>query len=276
MSFADDAPDFAPARTKSRGGLFTPLVWISVGSALTCIVLALVFMAFAPKLFGPKPAAPAPATGSAPTPMVQPVTPPLAAAPPSTVPQTPAVAPPASGAILAAAELALAIDSISEASETGRPFTRQMALVDALAPGSKGAETLRPLADRGAPTLAVLVAEYPETARRAAYASRAPAKASGFWARLSYAANVLFTVRRTDRLTGAEPDAVLARAEHLLYEGDVDGALKALDGLPPKGKDASAAWRDRALRRSQLQNGLEALRAEAILRLDAARRGGAQ
>ena len=60
MSFADDAPDFAPARTKSRGGLFTPLVWISVGSALTCIVLALVFMAFAPKLFGPKPAAPAP------------------------------------------------------------------------------------------------------------------------------------------------------------------------------------------------------------------------
>ena len=107
-------------------------------------------------------------------------------------------------------------------------------------------------------------------------ARSAPAKASGFWARLSYAANVLFTVRRTDRLTGAEPDAVLARAEHLLYEGDVDGALKALDGLPPKGKDASAAWRDRALRRSQLQNGLEALRAEAILRLDAARRGGAQ
>ena len=72
MSFADDAPDFAPARTKSRGGLFTPLVWISVGSALTCIVLALVFMAFAPKLFGPKPAAPAPsrllAPASGPTP----------------------------------------------------------------------------------------------------------------------------------------------------------------------------------------------------------------
>jgi hypothetical protein len=284
MSFADDAPDLALRRKPARGGLFTPIVWMSLGSAGTCIILAIAFMAFAPHILPgartaapERPAQPPLQTQSQPQPPAQvpaPPSQPVAAQPVAAQPSQPSAAQPAS--LVAAAELALALDSVSEASETGRPFARQMTLIDTLAPGSRGAALLRPLAERGVPTLAVLAAEFPETARRTAYASRAPAKASGFWARLSYAFNVVFTVRRTDRTAGDAPDAILARAEHLLYDGDLEGALKAMDALPAKGKDASAAWRERASRRIQLQNGLEALRGEAVARLDAARRGAAQ
>ena len=246
-------PDMDPgSRGGRRGGPASPLFWLSLGSGLTCVLAAIAFVLIAPHLTR-GPATPAiPAASPPPTaPAATPATAPAPIAPTLTL------AVPPGGALAQAAEFTLAAANISEAAEGGRPFPRQMTVVAALAPTSKAVQLLAPLADRGAPTLAVLTAEFPETARRAAYASRAPAKTSGFWARLSYGLNVLFTVRRTDHLSASDPDAILARAEHQLYEGDLEAAIHTLDALPPKGRDAASAWLDRAKRRLQVQTALE-------------------
>ncbi len=262
------APDMDPgSRGGRRGGPASPLFWLSLGSGLTCVLAAIAFVLIAPHLtHGPTPPA---------TPATSPP-PPATAATPATAPAPIApsltLAAPPGGALAQAAEFALAAANISEAAESGRPFPRQMTVVAALAPTSRAVQLLAPVADRGAPTLAVLTAEFPETARRAAYASRAPAKTSGFWARLSYGLNVLFTVRRTDHLSASDPDAILARAEHQLYEGDLEAAIHTLDALPAKGRDAASAWLDRAKRRLQVQTALELLREDGLQALENARR----
>ena len=265
------ASDMDPAsRGGRRSGPASPLFWLSLGSGLTCVLAAIAFVLIAPHLTR-GPATPAiPAASPPPTaPAATPATAPAPIAPTLTL------AVPPGGALAQAAEFALAAANISEAAESGRPFPRQMTVVAALAPTSKAVQLLAPLADRGAPTLAVLTAEFPETARRAAYASRAPAKTSGFWARLSYGLNVLFTVRRTDHLSASDPDAILARAEHQLYEGDLEAAIHTLDALPPKGRDAASAWLDRAKRRLQVQTALELLREDGLQALETARRTSA-
>ena len=66
----------------------------------------------------------------------------------------------------------------------------------------------------------------------------------------------------------AFPDALVARAELALREGDVLGALKVLDRLPPKGREAVAVWREGAERRAAIDREVAALRARALRDLD--------
>jgi len=63
---------------------------------------------------------------------------------------------------------------------------------------------------------------------------------------------------------GSGPDAVLARAERLVGDGDLQGALRALDQLPAAGREAVAPWRLRAERRAEIDRAAAALRARAL------------
>ena len=87
--------------------------------------------------------------------------------------------------------------------------------------------------------------------------------------RIAYAAAKVVTVRRVDETVGASPDAVLARAEQALQEGQVVSALKALDALPPKAREAIAPWREQAERRAQIDRQIAALRTRAVRALQA-------
>jgi hypothetical protein len=175
-----------------------------------------------------------------------------------------------------AATAALAAASLSQAAETGRPFLNELNAVAQLMPDSRAVEALRPFADKGAPSRAVLVAEFPEMARRADFAANTPGAHAGLLARLTHALSVLFTVRQVDRLTGSDPDAILARAEHKVNDGDLEGAVKELDALPPKGREAASVWRERALQRVQIQSRVSTIRLNALRNLASANSGVAQ
>ena len=66
---------------------------------------------------------------------------------------------------------------------------------------------------------------------------------------------------------GGSPDAVLARAERQVDEGDIDGALTTLNALPPSSLRAMTAWRAAAERRAEIDRHVVAIRATALANL---------
>ncbi len=163
----------------------------------------------------------------------------------------------------AAAE-ALAAAELSEAAQASQPFAGQLAGIDRLLPDSADLRDLRQLAATGAPSRPALAAELAGLADRAAVAARAPAAGAGLLAHLTHALAAVFTLRRVDRVTGGDPDAVLARAQQHANDGDIEGALKSLDALPRGGQTALADWRLQAQRRIAIDRHVAALRTAAL------------
>ncbi len=163
-----------------------------------------------------------------------------------------------------AASAAVAAGALSDAAQTSRPFAGELAALERLTPDSATVAGLRPLAQTGAPTRAALAAEFPEVAAHAATAARAPRHGDGLIGRIMAALSGLITVRRVNDLTGASPDAVLARAERQVNDGDLEGALDQMKALPPSALAATADWRERARRRVEIETRIAQLRTEAL------------
>jgi hypothetical protein len=163
-----------------------------------------------------------------------------------------------------AASAAVAAGALADAAQTSRPFAGELDALQRLMPDSSLVAGLRPLAQAGAPTRAALAAEFPAVAARAATAARQPRRDAGLIARALAALSTLITLRRVDDLTGGSPDAILARAEQRVNDGDIEGALLQMRALPPRALAATADWRERAQRRVAIEAGIASLRTEAL------------
>jgi len=169
-----------------------------------------------------------------------------------------------------AASAAVAAAALEEASQTGRPFIAELDAFQPLAPDPALIADLRPIARTGAPTRAALAQEFDRVSARAATAARRPSADSSFLTRAVHAMGSLVTLRRVDDTAGPGVDAALARAEGRLADGDLEGTLRELDALPPGGREALAAWREKAGRRVELERRIAALRTGALQDLSAA------
>jgi hypothetical protein len=163
-----------------------------------------------------------------------------------------------------AASAAIAAAALADAAQTSRPFTGELAALERLMPDNSLVSDLRPLAETGAPTRSALTAEFPDVAARAASAAHAPGKNANFLSRALAALGSLITLRRVDDLTGASADAILARAERRISDGDIEGALEQLRALPPSAQAATADWRERARRRVEIETRIARLRTVAL------------
>lgn len=273
MTVADEPADLAPRPERPRR-LLGPAFWALIAFGLVCIALGALIGVYGARLFpASHPAVPAaaPAT-AAPSRPATPVEAPVAAPP---------ISSPPSGAVaelgkrldkvetdhrstVQAAAAAIAVSAAAEAAETSRPFVRELDAVARLMPDSPDFAALRELAVSGAPTRTGLIAAFPAAADRAAAAARAPANGQGALARLTHALAALVVVRRIDRVAGQGPDAVLARAERRVDEGDLAGAVKELDALPPAARTALADWRTGAERRVAIEGRISAIRGVAL------------
>jgi hypothetical protein len=171
-----------------------------------------------------------------------------------------------------AAAAALAASALVDASQTSRPFPEELAALRAAQPGSPEIAALSGLADIGAPSRAALAASFPDYAARAASAARKPGEGANLGDRIVYALSRIVMVRRVAEVTGDSPDALLARAEAHVEDGDLKAAFAALDKLPPAARDAMAPWRARAERRAQIDRSIALLRAHALADLAASAR----
>lgn len=159
-----------------------------------------------------------------------------------------------------AASAALATAALVQAAQTSRPFAGELTAVEALLPQAGDVAALRRVAQTGAPTRTALAAEFPAAAARAIAAARTPGEEAGPIDRLRHALGSIVTVRRLDYRQGDGPHAVLARAEAMTDEGDVEGALTELEALPPEARQALSGWRTRAERRAEVDRRVASIR----------------
>jgi hypothetical protein len=163
-----------------------------------------------------------------------------------------------------AAAAALAAASLAEATQGSGPFDAELAALERLMPLSAEVRALKPYAEGGAPSRAALAAEFDTAAEKASIAARDPGETGGFLARLRHALSSIVVIRQVGSTAGDAPDAVLARADAALAEGDVAGALTLLRGLPPKAAQAMTPWQSRALQRVAVDRQVAAIRSRAI------------
>ena len=165
---------------------------------------------------------------------------------------------------LDAAGAALAAATLMDAARTARPFAEELASLERVLPLSPDLRALERLAQAGAPTRAGLAAEFETLAARAAVAARDPGRNADFLAKLRHALSSIVTIRQVGTTLGATPDAVLGRAQKLLNEGDIEGALAATETLPIPAQNVLAPWRATAERRVEVDRHIAAIRADAL------------
>jgi hypothetical protein len=276
MSVSAPKPELPkdPAQYRPRAGLGG---WAMTAFAILCVLAGVGVALFVPRFMGDArpPVAPPPATVAAP-PASSPAT--------QVQAQTALVAAEDEVARLKAriavlesqgartseaAAAAFALAELVDATRSSRPFPRELAALRATAPELPELAALTRLAETGAPSRTALAASFPDYAALAVRKARKPPEGSDVGQRLAYAMSKAVTIRRVDETAGTSPDALVARAERALEEGEVIDALKALEGLPPKAKEALAPWRMGAERRAQIDREVSALRARAIRDLQA-------
>jgi len=247
--------------------------WVMVAFGLLCVLAGVAVTLLGPRLMSAGPGAVAPA---APVPEQGPVT--------SLAPLYPANAEPARVTLdevgqlkariavlegqdvrsIEAATAALAAAALIEATQGSKPFVEEYEALRAAAPTLPELMGLSRLAETGAPSRGALAISFETLAAKAASRSRKPPQDAGLGARIAYAAGKVVTIRQVDDLEGNSPDALVARAELALREGEVVSALAVLDQLPPKGRAALASWREGAERRAVIDRDVAALRVRAV------------
>ena len=290
------APDPAEIVAPSDPALYArrrvmgPGVWIWLVLCVLCIALGAGVATYGPSLFTTK--AEAPDSAVSVTPSQRPVAERVASgsALPVEINETPS-APPAAveqldGRIAAleasqrtladAAAAALAVSALSEATETSRPFAEELAAVQRVLPPSPDVRALERSATLGAPTRAGLAVQFGNLAGRAASASRDPGPDADLFSRIRYALSSIVSIRHVGSTKGSTPDALLARAQALLDDGDVEGAVAALDPINDSAREVLAPWFNAAGRRVEIDRHVAAIRADALANLSRASRPAPQ
>ena len=101
-------------------------------------------------------------------------------------------------------------------------------------------------ASAGLPTLAELQAAFPETARLALEAALRADMGESWTQRVGSFLRSQTGARSLTPRDGADPDAVLSRAEAAVNTGDIPAALSELAALPPEAVAVAAIWRAQA------------------------------
>lgn len=132
----------------------------------------------------------------------------------------------------------LSLRALSDAVTAGEPFAdRLAALAD---PALEAA--LGPMAKTGVPTLAALQESFPEAARDTLRLAREVSPTDGWTDRLWDFLALQTEARSLTPREGAEPDAILSRAEFALSEGRVADALTELSTLDQALAAPLEAW----------------------------------
>ncbi len=271
-----ETPSPPPPRAPTLAGR---LFWALLAFAAVAVIAVAAFIRFGPALPPPLALGPAPKPAGQRAAALSPAPAPAAVDTPA---PARALAPEVPGADLArlearlddleasqsrtatSARSALAAAALLSAAQTSRPFTSELAAVEALAPADLDLSGFAAMAATGAPSRAALALDFPDFAARAAAAARQPGETAPLGERLLAGLSRVIVVRPVGRIPGDAPEARLARAEVQLNEGDLEAALASLAGLPPAAQAALSPWWDRAQARARLDRQAAALGDRAL------------
>ncbi|MEL6746291.1 MAG: hypothetical protein AAFO79_00530 [Pseudomonadota bacterium] len=140
--------------------------------------------------------------------------------------------------------LALELSELKRTISRGRNFSGELARVEQLAPGALDVAALQPFADKGVPTATTLNDTFAPAARRALDTELQEQNAS-WMDQLVSGAQSIVKVRRTGEIEGSGTEAVVARMEARLAEGDLIAAAKEAGTLGEPQRAALGDWLNR-------------------------------
>lgn len=162
----------------------------------------------------------------------------------------------------------LATSQLRDAASQGDAYRSRLDATSALAPDDAAAatslQTLSSHADTGVATVKSLGDRLPDVLSDAVTAERV-ATSDGFFDQTLAKLEGLVSVRRVDgQAEGTSADAVTSRAEAQFNDGNVDGALKELEGLSDEAAAAMSGWIADAKAHLDVEQALDDLHDRAI------------
>ena len=142
-------------------------------------------------------------------------------------------------------EVAVAIASagLKAAIDRGGPFMTELETLEGVNPDDPAVKELKAFAATGVPSRTSLVNEFPAVADTILSAVVADDPDQSFTDRLMSSAFSAIKVRPVGDVEGDSPEAIVARMEEKLKNGDFAGAAAEWEKLPEQGKAASAAYK---------------------------------
>lgn len=171
--------------------------------------------------------------------------------------------------------LVLAVAQLRETLRGSGPFERDLEALAAIggddAEVAKTVAMLKPLAAKGLPSVAELRDRFDPVATAVSQAA-GRAEGNGWMSRTVDRLSSLVTVRRVDgKADDKSVDGVLTRAEMRLKEGDLGGAVRALDDLTGPAAASAQPWLTEARGRLAVDRALATLHGRAIAMLGPAK-----
>ncbi|WP_136658111.1 mitofilin family membrane protein [Nitratireductor sp. XY-223] len=137
---------------------------------------------------------------------------------------------------------ALAAANLKAAIDRGGSFMAELEAFASVDGDSPAIEQLRTFAARGIPSRATLQNEFPSVANTIINTASGADSDSGWVDRLMHSATSIVSVRPVGDVTGDSVEAIVARMETKLNNGDLQGAVDEWKTLPEASQQASAAY----------------------------------
>ncbi|MBY5817240.1 hypothetical protein HFN60_16575 [Rhizobium leguminosarum] len=138
---------------------------------------------------------------------------------------------------------AIAAAALKAAIDRGGPFLAELDTFAGVAPDDPAVADLRAFAETGIPSRTELVREVPDVATAIVEAVNQPDPNQSWSDRLMSSAKSLVTVRPVGNIEGESVEAIAARMEEKVKNGDLPGASAEWNSLPALGKQASADFK---------------------------------
>ncbi len=161
---------------------------------------------------------------------------------------------------------AVAVTALKTAIDRGGPFLAELDQLRSVAPEDETVKELADDAPTGVATRAQLRTEFPAAASAMLDALIQPDPDEGIIDRLVSGAMSGIRVRPVGSIEGHSPEAVIARIEDKLDNGDLKGASLEWANLPEPAKSAGQDFKEKLDRRLHVETVIDAAMAEAMAR----------
>ncbi|MBD9640861.1 COG4223 family protein [Ensifer sp. ENS07] len=153
---------------------------------------------------------------------------------------------------------AVAVTALKSAIDRGGPFLAELDALRSIAPDEQAVAALAQDAQVGVPTRTDLRREFPKTADAMLDALNQPDPNEGIFDRLVSSAMSGIRVRPVGSVEGETPEAVIARIEDKLNNGDLKGAALEWNGVPDTAKPAGEAFKAKLDQRLRVEAAIDA------------------
>jgi hypothetical protein len=149
---------------------------------------------------------------------------------------------------------AIAAAGLKAAIDRGGPFLTEIETLAGVSPDDASVAALRGFAPTGVPSRAELVREFPAVANAMLEAIHQPDPNQGIGERLMSSAMSIIKVRPVGNIVGEAPEAVTARMEDKLRNGDLTGSALEWNALPDAAKAVSVTFKQSLDARIEVEN----------------------